>query len=59
MRDKTKLEHRVTVNLNQEQHLKLQNLSVKDGVPVALIIRQAVVNYLKDKKVEVSNTTDE
>lgn len=59
MKQKTKLEHRVTVNLTQEQNIRLQKLSLEEGLPVALIIRQAIGNYLTKKQSKSSSAIDE
>lgn len=54
MTKRPKLEYRFTVNLSKETSEKIQDISLKEGLPTALVIRQAVEEYLM-KKQETSN----
>ena len=50
MTKRPKLEHRFTVNLSRETSEEIQNISIKEGLPTAFLIRKAVEEYLMKKQ---------
>ena len=50
MTKRPKLEYRFTVNLSKETSEEIQDISLKEGVPTAFLIRKAVEEYLMKKQ---------
>lgn len=55
MTKRPKLEYRFTVNLSKETSDKIQDISLKEGLPTALVIRKAIEEYLMKKQGTDSN----
>lgn len=55
MSKRPKLEYRFTVNLSKETSEKIQEISLIEGLPTALVIRKAIEYYLIKKQDTDSN----